>query len=332
MTGPLRVDALHAPCAEWHTLRSALWPDTPAAEHEAEMAAFVAEPQRYAQWLARDPDDRAVGLAEAALRSDYVLGCDTSPVAFLEGLYVAPDRRRQGVARALVDEVARWGAARGCRELASDALLANTVSHAVHRALGFAETERVVAFVRLLVPTVADDDLRLRRATGADAEALAMLGTQVFLDTYAPDGVRPALAAEVIAQHGPAVVAARLADPAVRIVVAERVGHLLGFAETRRPAPPPLPLQDPGRGTATEVVRLYVQRAGQRRGLGRRLLQAALEDAAGRGDALAWLTAWNGNRRALGFYAHLGWRDVGEVVYRFGDECYGNRVLVHDLR
>ncbi|MBX3636976.1 MAG: GNAT family N-acetyltransferase, partial [Rubrivivax sp.] len=150
------------------------------------------------------------------------------------------------------------------------------------------------------------------------------------LDTYAPDGVRPSLAAEVLAQHAPAVVATRLADPALHFVVAERAGHLLGFVETRRPAPPPLSAI--AAGPATEVVRLYVQRAQQRRGLGRRLLQAALDEAARRGDARAWLTAWDGNRRALAFYAALGWRDVGAVEYRFGDERYGNRVLVHELR
>lgn len=328
MTRPLHVEALDAPCADWLALRLALWPDTSRQEHEAEMAEFAADPRRYAQWLARDADGAAVGLAEAALRSDYVTGCETSPVAFLEGLYVVPERRRQGVARALVDEAARWGMARGCRELASDTQTDNLASQAVHRALGFAEAERTVAYVRVLAPARSADDVLLRRATAADAAPLAVLGTQVFLATYAPDGVRPSLAAEVLDQHAPAVVAARLADPAVQVLVAERAGHLLGFVETRRPAPPPLPAA--GAGPATEVVRLYVQPAQQRRGLGRRLLQAALDAAASRGDACAWLTAWDGNRRALAFYARLGWRDAGAVDYRFGDERYTNRLLVHE--
>lgn len=330
MTPTLRLEPLHTPGDEWLALRRALWPDTPGREHEAEMAAFVTEPQRYAQWLARAGDGHAIGLAEASIRSDYVTGCETSPVAFLEGLYVAPGWRRRGVARALVDEAARWGAAQGCRELASDALLENITSHAVHQALGFAETERTVAFVRALAAAPGAGDVRLRTATAADAATLAVLGAQVFVDTYAPAGVRASLAAEVLAQHAPAVVAARLADPSVQFVVAERGGHLLGFAEARRPAPPPLAAAGPG--PATEIVRLYVQRPQQRRGLGRRLLQAALDEAARRGDALAWLTAWEGNGQALAFYARLGWRDIGAVDYAFGDECYGNRVLVHTLR
>jgi len=89
---------------------------------------------------------KPVGLAEAAMRTDYVNGTAASPVAFLEGIYVLPDARRQGVAAALVDAVCRWARECGCRELASDALLENERSHAVHRALGFEETERVVFF------------------------------------------------------------------------------------------------------------------------------------------------------------------------------------------
>ena len=84
------------------------------------------------------------------MRHDYVNGTDTSPVAFLEGLYVAPAARRAGVARALVAAVAQWGRAAGCTELASDAAAGNTASHAVHGALGFAETKRVVYFRRAL--------------------------------------------------------------------------------------------------------------------------------------------------------------------------------------
>ena len=133
----------------WLELRRALWPHASADEHRAEMARFLDERQRHAQFVARAGAE-AVGLAEASLRSDYVNGTSSSPVAFLEGLYVLPAARRRGVARRLVAEVAAWSRAAGCTELASDALLANEAGHALHRALGFEETERVVFFRRAL--------------------------------------------------------------------------------------------------------------------------------------------------------------------------------------
>lgn len=132
--------------AAWLQLRMALWPDASASEHQEDMEDQVCAPDRYVQFLARADDGQAIGLAEAAIRTDYVNGTDSSPVAFLEGLYVMPEARRQGAARALIDAVRAWARDRGCKELASDTALDNVVSQAAHTRLGFRETERVVYF------------------------------------------------------------------------------------------------------------------------------------------------------------------------------------------
>jgi len=100
--------------------------------------------------LAVGENGSALGFVEASKRVDYVNGTNSSPVAFIEGLYVEPASRNNGVARALVAAVEAWASAQGCSELASDSLLENVAAHAVHRALGFKETERVVYFCRAL--------------------------------------------------------------------------------------------------------------------------------------------------------------------------------------
>lgn len=130
----------------WLDLRRALWPEGTEERHLEEMSAFLAEPHRYEQLVAYSDAGEPIGFAEASIRTDYVNGTESSPVAFLEGIYVVPDQRRKGVAAALVAAVAEWGLRAGCSELASDALLDNEISHALHRALGFSETERVVYF------------------------------------------------------------------------------------------------------------------------------------------------------------------------------------------
>lgn len=143
----MRIDRLTDPAdPHWLALRRALWDDGSDDEHHAEIAEQCADPARYAAFLASADDGTVLGLAEAALRHDYVNGTDSSPVLFLEGLYVTPAARRQGVARALVTAAADWGRAQGCTEMASDTPLDNTLSQTVHARLGFAETERVVCF------------------------------------------------------------------------------------------------------------------------------------------------------------------------------------------
>jgi aminoglycoside 6'-N-acetyltransferase I len=115
-----------------------------------EMASLIADPKRYGQFVAYSPSREAVGLAEASVRHDHVNGTGSSPVVFVEGLYVVPPARRKGIARALVAALCAWAQSVGCREVAADAALENSVSHVVHRALGFEETERVVFFHKKL--------------------------------------------------------------------------------------------------------------------------------------------------------------------------------------
>lgn len=134
----------------WAALRHQLWPDLSLMGHRAEILEALTEPNRLVAFLCFDATGRAVALAEASIRSDYVNGCETSPVAFLEGIIVDPAVRRQGVAALLVAAVGDWARGQGLTELASDAELHNTVSHAMHAALGFEETERVVYFRRPL--------------------------------------------------------------------------------------------------------------------------------------------------------------------------------------
>lgn len=142
--------------ADWLSLRLQLWPDCPRKQHMEEMASFLRDPARFVQFIVRDPNGRGVGFAEASIRTDYVNGTSSSPVAYLEGLYVAPESRGKGVARTLVLAVSEWARAAGCTELASDTQPENIVSQAAHTQLGFVETERAVFFSKSLDPGKVD--------------------------------------------------------------------------------------------------------------------------------------------------------------------------------
>lgn len=131
----------------WMALRMQLWPHQSLDELRHDRDMLLARGDGAVAFVAKS-GGALVGFAEATVRVDFVNGSSTSPVTFLEGLYVVLQCRRQGVARALCSAVERWGATRGCTEFASDALLENEQGHMVHRALGFAETERVVYFLK----------------------------------------------------------------------------------------------------------------------------------------------------------------------------------------
>jgi aminoglycoside 6'-N-acetyltransferase I len=131
-------------------LRFALWPDEPLELRRAETRENLARTDGRLLTFVAIHGDEVIGFAEVSLRTDYVNGCVSSPVAFLEGIYVVPGHRRLGIGRALVAAAGRWGRDQGCSELASDALLANDASHRFHSGTGFEETDRVVYFRRPL--------------------------------------------------------------------------------------------------------------------------------------------------------------------------------------
>lgn len=109
---------------------------------------MLSAPDQFALFIYYNATRSPAGFAQASVRHDYVNGTSTSPVVFLEGIYVEPSFRRAGLARQLVAAVARWAGNLHLSELASDADINNEGSLAMHASLGFEEAERVVFFRR----------------------------------------------------------------------------------------------------------------------------------------------------------------------------------------
>lgn len=93
---------------------------------------------------------KAVGFAQCQLRHDYVEGTKTSPVGYLEGIFVEPEHRKQGYGKRLVAACESWAKEQGCAEFASDCLLENLQSIQFHLRSGFQEANRIVCFTKQL--------------------------------------------------------------------------------------------------------------------------------------------------------------------------------------
>jgi aminoglycoside 6'-N-acetyltransferase I len=130
---------------EWLRMRRLLWPEDTPEVHRSGMAAWLARSDAVVIVAERPDGVGLAGFAEVGSRN-YADGCETSPVAYLEGWYVDADMRRQGVGTALVRAAEAWARERGYREFASDARLDNRVSHRAHESLGFIEVERAVLY------------------------------------------------------------------------------------------------------------------------------------------------------------------------------------------
>jgi len=95
-----------------------------------------------------EKDNRFVGCMHLAIRSDYVNGTDTSPVLFVEAIYVLPEYRGQNIGREFIEYATDYAKQKGIKQLASDCFMDNIMSENFHKACGFIEKERVICFVK----------------------------------------------------------------------------------------------------------------------------------------------------------------------------------------
>ena len=91
-------------------------------------------------------DNIAVGFAQCQIRTDYVEGTETSPVGYLEGIFVVETYRHNGYAKELLQECEKWAKEKKCSEFASDCALDNIDSFKFHMAMGFEEANRIICF------------------------------------------------------------------------------------------------------------------------------------------------------------------------------------------
>jgi len=125
-----------------------LWPDNSIDEFSREYSELLNEPNA-AVFLAYS-QETPVGFAQCQLRCDYVEGTESSPVGYLEGIFVKEDYRKRGIAKQLLKECENWARGKGCTEFASDCELTNIESLHFHLNLGFEEANRIICFTKKL--------------------------------------------------------------------------------------------------------------------------------------------------------------------------------------
>jgi aminoglycoside 6'-N-acetyltransferase I len=132
----------------WAGMRASLWPDETPQQHAEGIDQLLKDGEAWG-FVAETPDGAVVAFAEIAIRK-YANGCDSRPVAFLEGIWVSEEFRRRGIGTQIVSHIESFLAALGFDELGSDTPLDNSASQSAHVGWGFSETEKVVYFRKLL--------------------------------------------------------------------------------------------------------------------------------------------------------------------------------------
>ena len=121
-----------------------MWTDHDSEALDAEFQKLVMNDE--AACFVKYVEDKPIAFAQCQLRHDYVEGTESSPVGYLEGIFVSEGYRKNGYAAQLLSECEKWAKEKGCAEFASDCELENTDSFRFHMALGFEEANRIICF------------------------------------------------------------------------------------------------------------------------------------------------------------------------------------------
>jgi GNAT superfamily N-acetyltransferase len=153
----------------------------------------------------------------------------------------------------------------------------------------------------------------IRRAAPADADALAALGRDTFVETFGGLYQPADLTVFLADAHAPSSYAGWAEDPAYGLWIAEADGRAVGYA-LAGPCHLPHAAVTPACG---ELWRLYLRGDAQGGGRGRRLLETALDwlDRPGR---RLWIGVWSENLGAQRLYARYGFEKVGEYEFAVG--------------
>ncbi|HJV48278.1 MAG TPA: GNAT family N-acetyltransferase [Geothrix sp.] len=167
----------------------------------------------------------------------------------------------------------------------------------------------------------------LRPAVPDDAAILADLGARTFRETFEQICSPGDMEAFLEATYGEAIQRAELLDSSRPALVLEADGAPIGFAQLRMGHREPcITARRP-----VELQRIYVLRGSHGGGHGAALMNRAVELARDWGADVLWLGVWENNHRALAFYARNGFREVGEHIFKIGDQVDRDLILAKDL-
>ena len=169
--------------------------------------------------------------------------------------------------------------------------------------------------------------MRIRPAIPSDASSLAALSIEVWLGTYQRDGISAFFADYALSEFTTQRANARIADPTEFLAVLEAGSGLIGYVAVATDKTPPLPGV-----SGPEVSTLYVQPRHHGKGVGKALLNTALQHCLELGSERTWLTTNSENTPAIEFYLSQGFEHIGTTNFRIQEQSYPNHVLELDLR
>lgn len=144
---PKFIDITETWFEPWLEMALALWPDEKSDGLRIVLNDLISSPN-HKNIIAMSDNEQPIGFANFSIKNDYIEGSETNRVGFVEGVYIKPEFRGQGIGKQLLQLGERWASSRGCTEMGSDAYITNMESRLFHKKSGFSVAGEIVCFIK----------------------------------------------------------------------------------------------------------------------------------------------------------------------------------------
>jgi len=173
-----------------------------------------------------------------------------------------------------------------------------------------------------------EDNIILRLATEDDAGLIADLSRQTFLDTFAADNTVENMDKFMTRQFSREKLIDEVRQPWHVFFLAMLNERPAGYVKMREGA---VPLMLAGQ-SCIEIARIYSATEMIGKGVGKKLMQAAIDFAGRKQKKVIWLGVWERNQRAIDFYLKWGFEKIGEQTFLLGDDPQTDWLMMKELR
>jgi ribosomal protein S18 acetylase RimI-like enzyme len=163
----------------------------------------------------------------------------------------------------------------------------------------------------------------IRKATRDDAEIVADAGRVTFSEAFGDTNTAEDLKNYLQKSFNVNDIRSQLEGPDI-FYVAQINGGCAGYMKLNVTATVP----EVEGHNAVQLERIYVRKHLYRMGVGKRLLDAAIDEAKASGFDHLWLGVWQENERAIDFYIKHNFKIAGTKLFRIGDNITKDFVML----
>jgi ribosomal protein S18 acetylase RimI-like enzyme len=165
--------------------------------------------------------------------------------------------------------------------------------------------------------------IQIKTASEEHAELIADLSRRTFHETFAEYNTAENMQLFMERNFSKRLLMNEVGSPRNIFLLAYYNGELAGYARLREDNNPPLL-----KGEKTlEVARIYAAKEFIGKGIGKALMEAAIDIARKKGKDIVWLGVWEKNQRAIDFYARWGFEKFSDHEFILGNDIQNDWLM-----